>query len=188
MALRYSKGYSQICSGLTWAILSTTRALTNHYYQVKTTKSFLLAIILLGFKIYTIIARLTFPNQFYHPFLQLSTRHPGMHSRPSRYSVGSQSAIDQTSALTIGSSAKDQLLTPFAGRITDAELSCDCISFHGSSSTLIEIAFRPQSLHYSPCRAIIYDTRDKWSMPFSQLAQVIKSFDPIRTINSLGIQ
>ena len=142
MALRYSKGYSQICSGLTWAILSTTRALTNHYYQVKTTKSFLLAIILLGFKIYTIIARLTFPNQFYHPFLQLSTRHPGMHSRPSRYSVGSQSAIDQTSALTIGSSAKDQLLTPFAW----------------------------------------------WSMPFSQLAQVIKSFDPIRTINSLGIQ
>ena len=56
-----------------------------------------------------------------------------------------------------------------------------------SGSYHVRITFLPRYLSYSSYRAIIHDTREKRSIRLSQLAQVVESFGPIGTINSLDV-
>jgi hypothetical protein len=122
---------------------------------------------------------------------QRSTWQPSIPTDPSCCSLRSQPALAQTSTVTIDSSAKDQLPTSSAWRITDTELSCDCAGIDGSSTnispTLIDISFRPRFLPHSSYRAVIHDTREKRSIPFSQLARVVESFGRVGTISDTAV-
>ena len=126
----------------------------------------------------------------YYQSQQKHTRQLSIHTNSSRRSPKLQSTLDQISTVTRSPSAKDKLSTP-RQHIADPELLCNYIDLSRSSSdippTVINITFRPQYLPYSSYKAVIHNTRERRSIPLSQLTQVVESFGTIGTISNLDV-
>lgn len=126
----------------------------------------------------------------HHWSRQKPTRQLSIHTNSSQRSPKPQSSLDQISTVNSSPSAKTKLSVP-RWHIADPELSCDCTVLGRSSSnippTLIDITFCPRYLPYSSYRAVIHDTRERRSIPLSQIAQVVESSGPVGMISSLDI-
>jgi hypothetical protein len=129
-----------------------------------------------------------------HHLEQRSIHQHRPHPKSHRHYSKSHSPPDQGLRVAVRSSGKDRLPSPAPStpQATDTEMPSDCSDLGGSSRSilprLIEVTFRPQSLHCCSFTAVIQDGCDRRGVSFSQVARLIESTSHVGKIDEFTIK